>query len=183
MQSIFLARAIIVALLCATGFVGYSAAEAFYLGPLRARDTQMVELVAELDGLFQRGATARSELAELRAHQRATPARQFAIVSANSATSSTKLQESVRNAVARSGGAAITSQANVENLPDGSAKITILVRARFTEIGMLGFVRALESLAPPVLFESLEAHPVRGPDGSSTLEFTGVLMGFHSNAN
>jgi hypothetical protein len=182
MQSISLMRAIMALSVCVIGLSLYAIAEAAFLGPLRTYDTRITELAAELDGLLRREAAARTELVEFRARPSMAPADDLVMVAASPAISSAALQERVRSEIVKAAGASITSQAGIQDLPDGSAKISVLVRARFNEMGVMGFVRALESSEPPIFFDSLEIHPVRGSDNSSVLEFTGVLIGFHSNA-
>jgi hypothetical protein len=183
MLSGLLVRTTMAVLVGAGAMLLYAGAEALVLGQLRAQDARISELTSQLEGLLLRKTTTQAELASMRAPQNSELRRELVMIAASAAASSAVLQERVRGAIVQSAGASITSQAAIQDLPDRTAKLSVLVRARFDETGMLTFVRALESAVPPIFFDSLEVHPVRGADGTSALEFTGIIVGFHSDAD
>jgi len=166
------------AVLLALAWMGVSAA---FFDPIRQTGDRVAALNQELSQLSLRDAALAAQLGAAPATSDAAPTGLVSIAP-SAAASSEAFQEAIRNDVAAVHGVSISSQASAQGLPGGTAKIRILLRARFDELGLMKFTRAVESSTPSMIFESFEVHPVSAGQGHGLLEFTGMLAGFHADA-
>lgn len=180
--SIAIARlAILIAGVALLGVVwmGFSA---LFFDPIAATEGRIAALETQLGDLKLREAKANADLAALPSANSGAVPTNLVSTAPNAAVSSETFQEEIRSTVANVHGTSISSQASTQSLAGGTAKISVLLRARFDELGLLGFAHAIESGTPPMIFDSFEVHPVPTGQGASTLEFTGILTGFHVDA-
>lgn len=180
MISPVLARLTLLSLVAALGWLFAVAVDIFALSPLVREEQRAAELRTELAALRQRAREAEADLARrLRASDERPPL-QLSMIGPDIEATSVSMQEIARGAVARSGGISVSSQASVGKSP-GGGMVTILVRARFSELGLLSFIRAMETSDPPMLVESFELSTLPGTI-ETPLEFSGIFLGFHSDA-
>jgi hypothetical protein len=92
-----------------------------------------------------------------------------------------RFQEETRNAISSVGGLPLSSQLVSVDLGGGYTKISLLLRARLDETGLLTFLRGRESANPIVLVDSLEVHSLPLPGEARPLDFTATLTKFHAD--
>lgn len=175
------ARALLLLLVAGGLALAYVAVDGLVLGPIRYESARIEALSGELDGLDQRRTAARARLAQLPQLASVELPSGLVATAASPTLSAAALQQTIRDAIIAVGGSPLSSQAAIQPLPGGYARINVLVQARFSEMGLLTFARSLESATPPVIFDAFEVHPA-ARDESGTLEFTGTLSGFHADA-
>jgi hypothetical protein len=142
----------------------------FYAAPRRDLDDRASALVDQLAELSRRGTDAKRALE--------TPVSQVQmnlVTTADPAEAGATLQEQTRDAVAQVGGVTNSSQSANVDLGGGYTKLSVLLRARFDEGGLLAFLRRRESSRPAVYFESLEVHQQPLPGETRTLDVTATL--------
>lgn len=150
------------------------------LAPAAAGRAQIAQLRAELGELTQRVAVATKELAAVSGElpESGSPA----VSGMDSVAALAWLQGLVRNQVAAAKGVALAFQATTSPLTDSHEKLSVVLRARFSEDGMLRFVRRLEESSPPVIFEQLEIQQLGAVDEGTPIDVTATITAFHANA-
>lgn len=153
------------------------------VAPIRASDSRIVALQDELSQILERKSRMRSSSSS------ASPVLPAWApdLSGNASDAATRFQGVVKDAISAVGGSTLSSQANAAEIKPGLSKITIMLRARFSEKAMLKFVRAIEASTPSLKLESMEARQI--PTGAgiagagAELDFSGVILGLHQNEN
>jgi hypothetical protein len=164
----------------ALALAGWSA-DAAYFGPAQTAADQVANSRATLLELSKRQAeVARS----LKRHSPSVPPMaSLADMSTGGAqAAAAQFQEQTRAAIETTGGLALSSQVAIFALEGGHTKISLLLRARFDELGLLNFLRERESAKPVVLVDNLEVRPLPPlPGESRPLDLTATLTKFHSD--
>lgn len=150
-----------------------------YLAPEARGRTELEELRATLADYDRRLAKARAELSQL--HGPISDPASLVLVS-NEAESVPWLQSRIRQAVAATGGIAMTSQTGSTPLSEQRTKLSLLLRASFEEGALLNFLKQVESGMPPLIVESLAVQPTNAGRGQPSLDVTATIFVIVSNA-
>ncbi|MBI4924138.1 MAG: hypothetical protein HY834_20575 [Devosia nanyangense] len=152
-------------------------ADGFYFGPVRDAVVRIQALSGELASLTQRRTRAEFDLRA--ASERGGEINGLALRDDDASSAAARFQETIRNAVLQFGGAAMSSQSVSTDLGGGYLKVSVLLRARFDEAGLLAFLRANELSQPPILVESIETYSLPQPGDPRPLDVTATLSEFH----
>jgi hypothetical protein len=98
-----------------------------------------------------------------------------------SQASAMRLQDEILEAIASAGGLALSSQPVSVDLGGGHTKISLLIRARFDEAGMLLFLRDRESSRPITFIENLDVHSLPLPGDTKPLDMTATFTKLHAD--
>lgn len=175
-------RIILVLSCVAIVLLAYWGLDRVYFAPLEAADRQVDDLSQQLDALRKREQLARRDRAALSGAE-APPQLSLVEGEIDVGAATARFQEYARASVAQSGGLTISSQVTVAELTGGYSKVSVLLRTRFAEQQLLEFARKIETNLPPVIFESLEIHPLPIPGDAHPLDVTATLSGFYGNAD
>ena len=167
--------AIIMVVAVAAGVVG-----TLYLGPRQAALAEADDRRAQLADLVARVGRLRSELAADAGPTSMAPG--AVAIGQPPAEAAAQLQEQARRQVVQWGGAALSSQTVTSDLGGGYTKISVLLRARFDEIGMLAFLRDMEQRQPLITVEALTVRPLPVGAGVQPLDVSATLAEFHTDA-
>lgn len=162
-------RIVAVFLVFAVVYGTWATVEFFLLTPKRSADFEIRELQSEIAGLVERGSAALSEL-------QLTPPLPPGSEPGAEPTVISDLQQIARDAVVTQGADLISSQS-----AEGGRQV--LVRARFTEEALLGFVRSIEVAPGGNRFLSLDVQPVPLPQMGTALEVTALISAMVQSAN
>ena len=171
---------VLLCLICLTLVGGvWFATDLFYLGPLRLADERITSLIEQRDAFRARERRARQDLAALPPVARG--ADPIAEHTTDIAASGARFQESMRNAVSAVGGLATSSQTVQSDAGQGFSKLSVLLRARFDEKGLLSFLRDAESAQPVILVDSLDIRLTPLSGSTLPLDVTATMVKFHAD--
>lgn len=162
--------------------LGYWAADGLYLTPSRLAQLRIAQLAEQLSDLERRRLQSTRDLAQW---QQPSDAPSLILTDATSdvITATTRLQESSRNAAVAADGIVTSSQTIVSELPGGLSKLSVLLRMRFAESGLLGFFRQVESASPPLIVESLDVRPLPILGDARPLDVVATISGFYGGSD
>lgn len=157
----------------------YLATDLLFLTPEARARAEIAELRATLADYDRRLAQARAELFQIE-----DPVADITslVLVGNEAESVPWLQGRIRQAVTAAGGIATTSQTGLTSLSEQHAKLSLLLRARFEEMGLLSFLKQVETGTPPLIIESLAVQPINAGRGQPSLDVTATIFVIVSNA-
>ena len=175
MRALAILAAICLSLLATAGV----AVDIFYFGPLRISDERIAVLSDQLNALRARERGVREALTALPIET--GEADTIVESSSDVATELAHFQQSARDSVAAVGGEATSSQALQSDLGNGLTKLSVLLRGRFDEKGLMNFLRTAESAEPIILVDSLDVRltPISG--SPQPLDVTATLVKFHAD--
>lgn len=163
--------------------IGYVLAELLYFGGLRSALAARAQQEAQLADLADRVGELRTRLAVLPPELADPGSATIAFVSESAEQSVIALQELVNNAVAAVNGTPLALQAGQIPGDQNLVRMTVLLRARFSEAALLDFVRQIELSPVPIVVETLDVQaPVAGQAIETGLDVTAVMGALHRNA-
>jgi hypothetical protein len=164
-------------LLLVAGSISW-AAEMAYFRPMRDAETRIASLRETLIDLRVRETGMREQLAQMGASDADLPSIADSMPGGG-ADAAVRLQEGVRNSIEALGGQTVSSQPVSIDLGGGYTKISLLLRARLDERGLLTLLHDLESSKPVTLVDSLEVHSLPIPGDTRPLDVTATITKFH----
>ncbi len=172
-------RLLLVVACVAVAALAFATLTQLYLAPVLAMSRQTEALTAQLGDVTARIARAKQELATTAT----TVSVATMLISGEPvADTAAHLQENARAQVAQFAGAAMSSQSIVTDMGGGYSKVSVLLRARFSEVALLAFLRAVELQQPTVLVEGLVVRPLPVASDDRPLDVTATLTEFHADA-
>ncbi len=160
--------------------MSYAAVSQLYFGPAQAMAQQEAVLSTQLDDLETRIVRNRRELAAAGSTETAEG---LVVSSGQVADTAAHLQESMRALISQFDGSAMSSQSVVTDLGGGYSKVSVLLRARFGEMALLTFLRAVELQQPVILVDNLSIHLLPVNADGRPLDVTATLTEFHADAS
>lgn len=148
-----------------------------YWGPETRGRAEAAEMQSKLAEYDRRLAETRAEMSQLSAPHDDAP-----LVLGEESQSAPWLQGAIRQAVAAVGGIAAVTQTSVAPLSDQHSKLSLLLRARFEEEGLLSFLRQIETSLPPMIVESMVVQPTNVDRSQPSLDVTATIFVITSNA-
>lgn len=155
----------------------YASADLFYWRPEALGREEAAEIRGKLAEYDQRVAEARAEMAQLSA-----PRDDATLVVGEESQSVPWLQGAIRQAVASVGGIASVTQTSIAPISDQHSKLSLLLRARFEEVGLLSFLKQVETVTPPMIVESMTVQPINADRSQPSLDVTATIFVIISNA-
>lgn len=172
------ARLVVILALLGLTFVAYEMLDWGYLRPRQDLDTQVIGLQDQLQMLIQRN----DEVARALAANHSDTGTVQLVARGDVQALGGALQQQTRSAITEAGGVPSSSQSTVLDVGKGLTKISVLLRARFDEKGLLSFLRSSESRKPLILVEALEIHPQPIAGDPHPLDVTATLSELHTDA-
>lgn len=155
----------------------YAGAVLFYWDPETRGREEAAQMQAKLADYDRRLAQTRAEMSELSA-----PGDDATLVLGDESQSAPWLQGAIRQAVAAVGGVATVTQTSVAPISEQHSKLSLLLRARFEEDGLLSFLKQVETSLPPMIVESMAVQPTNVDRSQPSLDVTATIFVIISNA-
>lgn len=159
--------------------LAYAVLTQLYFAPAQAMSQQAQTLATQLQDVTARAARAKQQLTTTAATESVAT---MLITGEPVADAAAHFQENARAQVAQLAGAALSSQSIVTDMGGGYSKVSVLLRARFSEAALLAFLRGVEAQQPIVLVEGLTVRPLPVVGDDKPLDVTATLSEFHADA-